>query len=53
MRAANKAGAPWVVIRGEQELRDGTFLLKDMSDGSQAALAMPELLERLLAAAAR
>lgn len=48
MKAANKAGAPWAVIRGEQEMAEGTFLLKDMVEGGQVALAMPELLERLL-----
>jgi len=36
-----------VVIRGEQEMDDGTFLLKDMTDGSQEALSMPDLLQRL------
>lgn len=50
MKAANKAGCPWAVIRGEQEMEEGTFLLKHMADGSQEALTMPELLERLLAA---
>jgi histidyl-tRNA synthetase len=48
MRAANLAGAEWVVIRGEQELEEGTFLLKNMAEGGQEALEMPALMERLL-----
>lgn len=50
LRAANKAGCPFVVIRGDQEMEQGTFQLKDMQEGSQTELAMPELLECLLAA---
>ena len=47
MRAANRSGAALAVIRGEQEMDDGTFLLKDMADGSQEPLSMPDLLQRL------
>ena len=47
MRAANRAGVRWAVIRGEQEMEEGLFQLKDMSEGTQRALAMPELLEAL------
>ena len=47
MRAANRSGAPWAVIRGEQEMEEGIFQLKDMVEGVQHALGMPELIERL------
>ena len=48
MRAANRANARRVVVRGEAEMERGIFLLKDMQDGSQDELALPELIERLL-----
>ena len=48
MRAANRSGASRVVIRGEQEIEAGIFILKDMENGTQEELEMPELLERLL-----
>ncbi|MBN1269107.1 MAG: histidine--tRNA ligase [Kiritimatiellae bacterium] len=47
MRAANRAGAAAVVIRGDHEMEKGTFLLKDMAGGAQEELAMPDLMERL------
>lgn len=47
MREADKIGARWVVIRGEQEMDEGTFMLKDMVDGGQEALAMPDLMEKV------
>lgn len=47
MRSANRSGAPWAVIRGEQEMEEGIFQLKDMQEGVQEALEMPELIERL------
>lgn len=47
MRAADRSGATAAVIRGDTELNDGTFQLKDMVDGVQVTVAMPELLERL------
>ncbi len=50
MQAADRAGARWVVIRGEAEMDEGTFLLKNMADGTQEALEMPELMERLATA---
>lgn len=48
MRAANRAGSPWVVIRGEQEMEKGVFVLKHMEDGTQQELDMPDLMQRLL-----
>ncbi len=47
MRAANRAGAAWVVVRGEAEMTSGTFALKEMATGQQQEVEMPELMERL------
>jgi histidyl-tRNA synthetase len=47
LRAADRAGAAWTVIRGRHEMDQGTFLLKNMADGVQQELEMPELIERL------
>ena len=47
MRAADRASAAYVVLRGGDELAKGTFQLKDMSDGTQTEVALPDLLERL------
>lgn len=47
MRAADRAGATTVIIRGDQELADGTFQLKDMTTGIQTAVTLPELLEKI------
>jgi histidyl-tRNA synthetase len=47
MRAANKSGATTVLIRGDQELEQGTITLKNMADGSQQALPLAELATRL------
>jgi len=35
MRAANKSGARWALIRGDDELAAGTAALKDMASGEQ------------------
>jgi histidyl-tRNA synthetase len=50
MRAADRAGATRVVIRGETEMAKGTFVLKDMAAGSQLELDLPALMERLVGA---
>lgn len=47
MRAANRAGVAWVIVRGEAEMAKGTFALKDMATGLQEEVEMPELMERL------
>ena len=52
MRAADRAGAQQVVIRGESELAKGVFVLKNMADGAQVELDLPALLARLGAAPA-
>lgn len=49
MRAADRARASLVVVRGDTELAKGTFALKDMATGAQAEVGMPDLLERLQA----
>lgn len=36
MRAANKSGARWALIRGDDELAQGVAALKDMASGEQA-----------------
>lgn len=51
MRAAGREGARNVIIRGDQELADGTFQFKDMQTGTQVSLALPELIERLTGSA--
>ncbi|MBN1670295.1 MAG: histidine--tRNA ligase [Kiritimatiellae bacterium] len=50
MRAANRSGAPWAVIRGADELAKSVCVLKDMKTGDQAELALTDLLTRLTAA---
>ena len=47
MRAANKAGAAWAVIRGENELAEGTAAVKDMATGEQRTLKLDDLAESL------
>lgn len=47
MRAANKAGAAWTVIRGDDELEQGVAGLKNMATGGQESLALDQLAARL------
>jgi histidyl-tRNA synthetase len=47
MRRANKSGAKQVVIRGESELEQGLFVLKNMDDGTQREVDLPELIDLL------
>ena len=47
MRAANKSGAKWVVIRGDNELAAGTAALKNLADGAQQDVPLAELAARL------
>ncbi len=46
-RAADRAAAAWVIVRGDVEMEKGTFLLKELATGVQTELDMPELIERL------
>ena len=50
MRAANRSASRYVIIRGEAEMDQGTFQLKNMADGSQEEVDLPELITRLLIA---
>ncbi len=50
MRAANRARSRYVIIRGDHEMEEGTFQLKNMEDGAQEELDMPELMQRLMPA---
>jgi histidyl-tRNA synthetase len=42
MEYANKLGIPYVVIIGEDEIKEGKVSLKDMVKGEQAMYAVPE-----------
>ncbi len=43
MRAANKSGAAWALIRGDDELAQGVAALKDMVAGTQETLPVDQL----------
>jgi histidyl-tRNA synthetase len=43
MRAANKAGAAWAVIRGDDELAQAVATVKDMATGEQRRLPLDQL----------
>lgn len=47
MRAANDAGARYVLILGEDELKKNTISLKDMSNGTQRELNLQNLTKEL------
>lgn len=47
MRRANKCGAQQVIIRGDSELEKGIFVLKNMADGTQREVDLPELMKSL------
>ena len=47
MRAANKSGAAWAVIRGDDELAQGVAALKNMASGEQETLPVERLAARL------
>lgn len=48
MKRANKAGAAQVVICGDTELEKGIFVLKNMEEGTQREVELPELMEKLM-----
>ena len=50
MRAANKAGAAWTLLRGDDELSAGTILLKNMTTGDQTPVPADDALPSLLLA---
>jgi len=47
MRAANKSGAAWAIIRGDDELAKGVVALKDMVSGAQETLPLDRLVTHL------
>ncbi len=49
MKAADRSGAAWVLVVGEQELADGTAVIRDMSRGEQETVAW-ESVQPILAA---
>ncbi|MCK5368463.1 MAG: histidine--tRNA ligase family protein, partial [Cyclobacteriaceae bacterium] len=47
MNYANKKGVPFVLIIGEDELKEGKFQLKDMNTGNQQKLEIQEIIDYL------
>ncbi|MDO8731251.1 MAG: histidine--tRNA ligase [Actinomycetota bacterium] len=51
MKAADRSGAPWVLVLGEHELADGTVVIRDMSRGEQETVpwesVQPILMQRI------
>ena len=47
MREADKLGARRVIIIGEDELRSGSYIVRDMSDGSQKSVAADQAVNLL------
>jgi histidyl-tRNA synthetase len=47
MRAANKAGAAWTVIRGVDELAQGVAAVKNMASGEQRSVPLDQLADAL------
>ncbi len=48
MRRADKLGASHVLILGEEELKKGSALLRDMGAGTQEEIPLEELTEEIL-----
>lgn len=48
MNYAHKRNIPFVVIVGESELQNNTFILKNMNTGEQVTLSEEELIRRLI-----
>jgi histidyl-tRNA synthetase len=47
MKAADRSGARYAVVVGDRDLEAGVAQLKDLSNGEQTAVPLPELLENL------
>jgi histidyl-tRNA synthetase len=47
MKRADKANARQVIIRGDSELEKGVFVLKNMDEGTQREVELPELMNIL------
>lgn len=48
MRAANRSGATWAIIRGETELAADTYVVKNMETGDQEQMDLAGLQTRML-----
>jgi histidyl-tRNA synthetase len=53
MKAADKSGARYCVVLGENEISSGQALLKDMSDGSEQTVRISDLSKSVSALAAQ
>jgi histidyl-tRNA synthetase len=47
MKAADRSGARWALVVGDRDLDAGVAQLKDLTDGSQVAVPLTDLLEKL------
>ena len=47
MKYANKIGAPYVVILGEDEIKTGNVTIKRMEDGEEIKCSIPEIAEKI------
>ena len=47
MTYANKKGVPFVLMIGENEIKEGKYLLKDMETGEQKKLSLEEIIKFL------
>ena len=47
MKGADRSGARWAVVVGDRDLEAGAAQLKDLRDGAQTAVPLPDLLEKL------
>ena len=47
MQYASRLAIPYVIIIGEDEVKNNVYALKDMSNGQQEILNYEEVLERL------
>ncbi len=48
MKDANRSGAPFTLIVGDQELQNNAFVLRNMSESSEQALPFDEVIQTLL-----
>jgi histidyl-tRNA synthetase len=49
MRAAGRSGARYVIIRGESEIEQGVFQVKQMETGEQQEMTLPEVMNMMTA----
>ena len=48
MRSANRSGAKFAVLRGDNELASGIAIVKNMADGSQVEVKENELIDYIV-----